>query len=266
MKPGRKRIILALLAAILILFGGFKAGIDNRTLGSQTAQDSRTAQEVQGEQNGQTEQNSQTVWKPAGQPLDVDRLPAYSGQPFITVNDNVPEFDQADFTETSFEEYSGLDGLGRCGAAYSNVGTDLMPAEKRGSIGRIKPTGWHTVKYDCVQGKYLYNRCHLIAYQLTAENANKLNLITGTRFFNVEGMLPFENMVADYVKETKNHVLYRVTPVFKGEELVARGVEMEAKSVEDRGDAISFHVFVYNVQPCVTIDYATGESRLTEDE
>lgn len=162
----------------------------------------------------------------------------------------------------SFETYSSLDSLGRCGVAYANVGQDLMPTEERGSIGQVKPTGWHTVKYDCVDGKYLYNRCHLLGYQLTAENANTKNLITGTRYLNIEGMLPFENMVADYVKETNNHVLYRVTPVFDGDNLVATGVLMEGYSVEDQGDGVTFCIFAYNAQPGVEIDYATGDSTL----
>ena len=165
-------------------------------------------------------------------------------------------------TTSSYEVYSPLDGLGRCGAASACVGVDLMPTEERESIGQVKPSGWQTVKYDCVDGKYLYNRCHLIGFQLTGENANKQNLITGTRYMNVDGMLPFENMVADYVKETGNHVLYRVTPIYDGDALVAGGVQMEALSVEDKGTGISFNVYVYNVQPGVEIDYATGESWL----
>lgn len=189
-------------------------------------------------------------------------IPAYSGSPYVALNDNVPYFTDSEFTTTSFETYSVLDSLGRCGVAYANVCTDTMPTEERGSIGQVKPSGWHTVKYDCVDGKYLYNRCHLIGYQLTAENANTRNLITGTRYLNVQGMLPFENMVADYIKETGNHVLYRVTPVFDGNNLVASGVVMEAESVEDKGDGILFCVFCYNVQPGVSIDYATGDSQL----
>ena len=156
------------------------------------------------------------------------------------------------------------DALGRCQSAWANIGQDLMPTGERGKIGHIKPTGWHTVKYDSVDGKYLYNRCHLIGFQLTAENANEKNLITGTRYMNVEGMLPFENMVADYIKETGFHVLYRVTPVFEGDDLLAKGVQMEAYSVEDQGEGICFHVFVYNVQPGIFIDYATGESRRSD--
>lgn len=189
-------------------------------------------------------------------------IPAYSGTPYVALNGNNPYFTDNDFTTASFETYSDLDSLGRCGAAYANVGQDLMPTEKRGSIGQVKPSGWHTVKYDIVDGKYLYNRCHLIGYQLTAENANEKNLITGTRYLNVQGMLPFENMVADYIKETGNHVLYRVTPIFDGNNLVASGVVMEAESVEDNGEGILFCVYCYNVQPGITINYATGDSQL----
>ena len=180
----------------------------------------------------------------------------------MEVNGGEPSFLTGEMTVNSYEVYSPLDALGRCGAASACVGVDLMPTEERGSIGQVKPSGWQTVKYDCVDGKYLYNRCHLIGYQLTGENANKQNLITGTRYLNVEGMLPFENMVADYVQETENHVLYRVTPLYEEEELVARAVLMEAKSVEDGGEGVCFSVYVYNVQPGVEIDYATGESWL----
>ncbi len=195
----------------------------------------------------------------------LDEIPAYAGEPYVVLEDNQPDFPEEDQTSASFETYSPLDDLGRCGPAYANVGTDLMPTEERGSIGQVKPTGWHTVRYDCVDGQYLYNRCHLIGYQLTGENANEENLITGTRYMNVEGMLPFENMVADYVTETGNHVLYRVTPVFEGENLLASGVQMEAWSVEDSGEGICFNVYVYNVQPGVEIDYATGDSALAGD-
>lgn len=196
--------------------------------------------------------------------ISLSELPEYSGEPYIEINGNEPDFPEEDWEEESFETYSELDELGRCGTAYANVGTDLMPTEERGSIGQVKPTGWHTVKYDIVDGKYLYNRCHLVGYQLSGENANEKNLITGTRYLNVEGMLPFENMVADYVKETGNHVLYRVTPVFDGNNLVANGVQMEAFSVEDAGEGISYNVYVYNVQPGIEIDYATGESAAIE--
>lgn len=180
---------------------------------------------------------------------------------YIKVNGNVPRFsDEEKKTAAAFENYSDLDALGRCGVAFACVGKETMPTEERGPIGSIKPSGWHSVKYDFVDGKYLYNRCHLIGYQLTAENANEKNLITGTRYLNTKGMLPFENMVADYVKETGNHVLYRVTPVFDGKNLVASGVYMEAYSVEDDGDGICFYVYVFNRQPGVKIDYLTGDS------
>ena len=195
----------------------------------------------------------------------LEDLPEYSGEPYVVLNENVPDFPQEDETTNSFERYSPLDDLGRCGTAYANIGTDLMPTEERGSIGQVKPSGWQTVKYDCVDGKYLYNRCHLIGYQLSGENANEENLITGTRYLNVEGMLPFEDQVADYVQETNNHVLYRVTPIFDGDNLLASGVVMEAKSVEDDGTGVCFCVYVYNVQPGVVIDYATGASWLEED-
>lgn len=191
--------------------------------------------------------------------IDVSDIPNYKNQEYIEINKNIPYFEDSDLTTKSFEEYSELDELGRCGVAFANIGTDLMPNKERGSIGMIKPSGWHTVKYDNVDGKYLYNRCHLIGYQLSGENANEKNLITGTRYMNVEGMLPFEEQVAHYVKETNHHVLYRVTPIFEGKNLVAKGVLMEAQSVED--DDISFNVFVYNIQPDIQIDYATGESR-----
>lgn len=194
-----------------------------------------------------------------GAEFDFSALPPYSGEPYISVCGGDPDFSEDEITSVSYEYYSELDALGRCGVCIASVGQDIMPTEKRGSIGQVKPTGWHTVKYDFVDGKYLYNRCHLIGFQLTGENANRRNLITGTRYLNVEGMLPFENMVADYVKETGNHVMYRVTPIFVGDELLARGVHIEAESVEDGGDGIMFNVFCYNVQPGVVLDYATGE-------
>ena len=199
------------------------------------------------------------------QTLSVDEIPAYSGQAAIEINQNVPGFTESDYTTEAFEQYSPLDGLGRCGIVYACVGEEIMPTEERGAIGMVKPSGWHTVKYDFVDGKYLYNRCHLIAYMLSGENANTENLITGTRYMNTEGMLPYENQVADYVHDTGNHVLYRVTPLYEGDNLVASGVEIEASSVEDKGKSLSFHVYCYNVQPGVTIDYATGDSVLAED-
>ena len=192
-----------------------------------------------------------------------DQVPDFSGQPWAALGDSIPDFTDDEKARTaSFEEYSPLDSLGRCGVTMACIGTDLMPTEERDSISSVRPTGWVQAQYDFVDGKSLWNRCHLIGFQLTGENANERNLITGTRYLNVEGMLPFENMVADYVKETGGHVLYRVTPVFQDDELVARGVVMEGWSVEDGGEGICFHVYCYNVQPGVVIDYATGESRL----
>ena len=182
------------------------------------------------------------------------------------MNSGIPGFSPDDMTTESFETYSDLDALGRCGTAYANVGTDLMPTQARGSISQVKPTGWDSAQYDIVDGKYLYNRCHLIGWQLTAENANRKNLITGTRYLNVKGMLPFENLVADYVKETDNHVLYRVTPFFIGDNLVADGVQMEALSVEDQGEGVLFNVYCYNVQPGIVIDYEDGSSTLAGED
>ncbi len=196
--------------------------------------------------------------------FSLEDIPAFSDKPYIAVNGNTPYFTADEIVADSYEFYSDLDELGRCGVTAACIGKELMPTEDRGSIGQVKPTGWHTVKYDCVDGKYLYNRCHLIGYQLTGENANVNNLVTGTRYMNVTGMLPFENMVADYIKETGNHVMYRVTPIFEGDDLLCRGVLMEGYSVEDEGEGICFNVFVYNAQPSIEIDYATGESYLSE--
>ena len=193
----------------------------------------------------------------------LDKVADFDNEPYVALENNKPDFSESEITKKSFEKYSKLDSLGRCGVALACVGKDIMPTEKRGSIGMVKPTGWHTVKYDFVDGKYLYNRCHLIGYQLTGENANEKNLITGTRYMNVDGMLPFEDMVADYVKETNNHVMYRVTPIYKGNNLVASGVQMEGYSVEDKGKGISFNVYCYNAQPGVKIDYKTGNSSST---
>lgn len=195
---------------------------------------------------------------------NLSETPVYNGEDYVVINDNKPEFTEEDITTTSFEKYSDLDNLGRCGVAYANISKETMPTEERGSIGMIKPSGWHTVKYDIVNGKYLYNRCHLIGYQLSGENANEKNLITCTRQMNTEGMLEFENKVADYVERTNNHVLYRVTPIFERDNLLASGVQMEAYSVEDNGEGISFNVYVYNVQKGIDINYSTGDSKLKE--
>ena len=191
---------------------------------------------------------------------EIDDIPEYNGSPYIEIHDNEPQFNSKDMNKKSFESYSNLDSLNRPQVAFANVSKDLMPTTKRGSIGMVKPAGWHTVRYKGIDGKYLYNRCHLIGYQLTGENANRKNLMTGTRYLNVEGMLPFENEVCDYIKKTNHHVLYRVTPIYDGDNLVANGVQMEAYSVEDDGEGVLFNVFVYNVQPGITIDYATGNS------
>jgi len=196
------------------------------------------------------------------QKIDVSKIPAYSEKPYVAINNNIPYFTDSDMTTVSYEYYSNLDDAKRCQVVVANIGKDIMPTEERGEIGSIQPTGWQTVKYDNISGKYLYNRCHLIGYQLSGENANEKNLITGTRYLNVEGMLPFENMVADYVEETNNHVLYRVTPIFEGDNKLASGVLMEAKSVEDNGKGIVFNVYCYNVQPGININYENGESSI----
>ena len=210
---------------------------------------------------------------PSSRPLlsaaefSVSDIPKYSGETYAEINGNIPYFTSDDLTTDAFEYYSPLDHLGRCGTAYANICPEIMPTEERGEIGMVKPSGWHTVRYDgLVDGNYLYNRCHLIGYQLAGENANEENLITGTRYMNVEGMLPFENLVDDYVDETGNHVLYRVTPIFLEDDLVATGVLMEAYSVEDEGAGVYYCVFCYNVQPGITIDYTTGESWLSDEE
>lgn len=199
--------------------------------------------------------------KSACESFSLSDIPEYTGTAYAVINGNVPFFDKSELTVKSFETYSAFDDLGRCGAAYACIGKDIMPTEERGKIGSVKPSGWHTVKYDNVDGKYLYNRCHLIGYQLSGENANEQNLITGTRYLNIEGMLPFEDMTADYVNDTDNHVMYRVTPMFDGNNLLADGVLMEGYSVEDNGKGICFCVFCYNVQPDIMIDYVDGSSR-----
>ncbi len=189
-------------------------------------------------------------------------VPLFSGKPYYELNGNVPCFTPDEKAITTFESYSELDSLGRCGVAFACIGKETMPTKERGEIGQIKPSGWHTIKYDIVEGKYLYNRCHLVGYQLSGENANPRNLITGTRFLNNDGMLPFENKVAEYIQKTNNHVIYRVTPVFKESNLLADGVIIEAFSVEDNGKGICFNVFCYNAQPGISINYATGESTI----
>lgn len=216
-----------------------------------------------------SEANSEEDKKPGNSnsspELSVSSVPDFKGVAYVVINGNKPGFSDKEITTSSFEKYSSLDYLGRCGVAFACLGRDIMPTEERGSIGQVKPSGWHTIKYDCVDGKYLYNRCHLIGFQLSGENANERNLITGTRYMNVEGMLPFENMVADYIKETDNHVMYRVTPVYDGNNLLASGVQIEAYSVEDDGDGICFNVYCYNAQPGVKINYSDGSSMLGDE-
>ena len=191
----------------------------------------------------------------------INEIPEYSGKPYVIINNNEPDFDDLSKTTNSFEVYSQLDWLGRCGVAYANIGKDLMPTSQRESIGSVKPSGWHTKRYDSIiDGKYLYNRCHLIGFQLTGENANEKNLITCTRYANTVGMLDYENMVSEYIRKTNNHVLYRVTPIFYQDNLVASGIQMEALSIEDNGKGIKFNIYVYNVQPGIQIDYKTGDS------
>lgn len=205
--------------------------------------------------NNNTQKNSEQIYTY----FDISSIPEYTDKIYITINNNVPYFDEKEYTTQAFEKYSELDALGRCGIAYANICKEIMPTNKRGDISEVYPTGWVQVKYN---GEYLYNRCHLIGYQLAGEDANKLNLITGTRYFNVSGMLPFENEVAEYIKEnSNNHVLYRVTPIFKEDNLVASGVEIEAYSVEDNGQGVCFNVYIYNVEPGITIDYKTGISQ-----
>lgn len=237
-----------------------QSGSETQDTTSDTAQSSavKTQQDTEAATESQLAENAEL------QTLSASAVPAYTGEATVVLNDNKPYFTETEYTTEAFERYSDLDSLGRCGVAYANVCEEIMPTEERGAIGMIRPSGWHTIKYDCVDGKYLYNRCHLIGYQLSGENANEKNLITGTRYLNVNGMLPYEDQVADYVHATDNHVLYRVTPVFNGDNLVADGVEIEAASVEDKGASLQFHVFCYNVQPGVVIDYKTGDSHLAD--
>ena len=252
------RCALLLVCALLLTACG-AGGIDTQNASQGNSQAAVAESQAGIGENGSAVTDSQSVAE-----ATVDNIPAYSGTPYVVIDNNEPDFTEEELTDQSYESYSDLDELGRCGVAESSIGKDLMPTEKRGKIGQVKPSGWQTLKFDNVEGKYLYNRCHLIGYQLTAENANEKNLITGTRYMNVDGMLPFENMVADYIKETDNHVMYRITPVFEGDNLVASGVLMEAESVEDQGAGIKFNVYVYNVQPGITIDYATGKAELSD--
>ena len=252
---------------ILVIAGLIKAGTNDSQPDTQTteavtvqAQDSASQTDVVQMSSEEAASLAEAHINTALEAFASETIPEYSGNPYVELNGNLPYFTDEELSTTAFELYSELDSLGRCGAGYANICKEIMPTEERGSIGMVKPTGWHTVKYDCIADRYLYNRCHLIGYQLAGENANEKNLITGTRYLNVDGMLPFENEVADYVNDTDNHVLYRVTPVFSGNNLLASGVIIEAKSVEDNGAGVQFNVYCYNVQPGISIDYTTGES------
>ena len=252
---------------ILVIAGLIKAGTNDSQPDTQTteavtvqAQDSASQTDVVQMSSEEAASLAEAHIDTALEAFASETIPEYSGNPYVELNGNLPYFTDEELSTTAFELYSELDSLGRCGAGYANICKEIMPTEERGSIGMVKPTGWHTVKYDCITDRYLYNRCHLIGYQLAGENANEKNLITGTRYLNVDGMLPFENEVADYVNDTDNHVLYRVTPVFSGDNLLASGVIIEAKSVEDNGAGVQFNVYCYNVQPGISIDYTTGES------
>lgn len=256
-RTSKTQSILAILLALCLSFA-LLSGC------SASTEDQSTNEPVQ-EQTQEAQTTEEQPQKVDASTYTLDDVPAYSGEPYVEINGNKPNFTDEDKARDTFEEYSPLDYLGRCGVAFMLASEETMPTEDRGDIGDVKPSGWHTVRYNgVVDGNYLYNRCHLLGFQLSGENANERNLITGTRYMNTEGMLPFENHIANYIDATGNHVLYRVTPIYTGENLVADGVQMEAYSIEDKGNGINFNVFCYNVQPGVVIDYATGESALEE--
>ncbi len=278
-KKRGKRRGLWLVIFLALIIGACSKGLGTEETGTTSVAstvESRTGESVVSSVTEEASETSSqlpeesTISEPSELPepeitlFSLTDVPAYTGSAAVEICNNVPGFTEEEYSATAFESYSELDELGRCGVAYACVGEETMPTEERGAIGMVKPSGWHTVKYAIVDGNYLYNRCHLIAYQLSGENANTQNLITGTRYMNTEGMLPYEEQVADYIHSTGNHVLYRVTPVFEGDNLVASGVEMEAASLEDKGATLSFHVYCYNVQPGISIDYATGDSALEE--
>ena len=255
MKRKPFELLLALLLCLVLLIG---CGTEEQIFSVDLPTDTQQTEQTQ-------ESGIADIDESLSDLFSLEQVPSYSGEAYVEVNGNIPFFTDDEITNHSFEWYRPLDSLGRCSVAFACVGKNLMPTEERGSIGQVKPSGWHIAKYDCVDGKYLYNRCHLIGYQLTAENANERNLITGTRYLNIEGMLPFENFIADYVQHTNNHVLYRVTPIFEKENLLCSGVLMEGYSVEDKGAGICFCVYAYNVQPGVQINYVTGESSLAAE-
>ena len=284
--PNLLKSVIALWLAIIFILGGCGTSTPDETLLTETGRTTVTQETVLSEDEASTERTTQdqdkttksekttrTTKAPqtetttrnsnlSNKKLSFSSIPGYSGKAYTAVNGNKPYFTPDEITTKAFEKYGSLDQKGRCTAAFACCGTEIMPGEdeKRGSISNIIPTGWVQAKYDSISGKYLYNRCHLIGWQLSAENANNRNLITGTKYLNIEGMLPFENMVADYIEETGNHVMYRVTPFFEGNNLLASGVQLEAYSVEDDGDGICFNVYCYNVQPGIKIDYSTGDS------
>lgn len=278
MKKYIKWIVIGFVVLCLFAGGGDNSA-DTKTSDNQKEQQQAEVSKEEGKQESKPEaskpeetEKQETTQKPTetqkpekqeeAKPVALSSIPAYSGKAYVVINNNQPSFSESELKTSGYETYSGLDSLGRCGMAIAAVGKDTMPKanEERGSISSIKPTGWQQATYDNISGKYLYNRCHLIGWQLSAENANRGNLITGTKYLNVEGMLPFENMVADYIKETGNHVAYRIVPIYEGNNLLASGVQMEAYSIEDKGEGICFNVYCYNVQPGITIDYATGKS------
>ncbi len=269
----RKNVVLPLLIVLVLLqLNACTAAVgtdyNNATINSQTENadgSPNTDESSQTEDTVESLNNDSSQYTGSSFSTDQD-LPQYTGEPYVIINQNQPDFTEAQKEDTDyFEDYSALDSLGRCGTAFANICEESMPTEERGEIGQVRPSGWHTIKYeDIIEDNYLYNRCHLIGYQLAGENANEQNLITGTRYLNVKGMLPFENEVADYVTETRHHVLYRVTPIFEAENLVASGVQMEAWSVEDGGAGVCFNVYCFNVQPGIEIDYATGDSQVAE--
>ena len=278
MKYTRKLLAILLTLVMLFSFAGCDletSDYDNNSSVVSSTDITESSNISSGNEDSKPDQSTQTTENSSSQTqkpsnigsenasaVNPSSLPKYSGEAFVVVNNNQPNFNASELTTTGYEKYSSLDNLGRCGAALASCGKEIMPKpdEKRGSISSIKPTGWIQKSYSGVSGGYLWNRCHLIGWQLSAENANRQNLITGTRYMNINGMLPFENMVADYIKETGNHVAYRITPIFEGKNLVCSGVQMEAYSIEDNGDGICFNVYCYNVQPGITINYATGDS------
>lgn len=266
-----KNCFISFLSVLLIFLSSGCTDIDtSSTYAIASSQDIYQAEHISAEIASSESINTSSVKTAVGAgtatAVTPAEIPPYSGNPYVVLSNNIPNFSTKELVAKGYEEYGKLDSLGRCTYAVASCGKEIMPkdGEKRESISNIKPTGWVQSQYDNISGKYLYNRCHLIGWQLSAENSNKNNLITGTKYLNVNGMLPFENMVADYIKETDNHVAYRITPIFEGSNLLASGVQMEAYSIEDEGKGICFNIYCYNVQPGITINYATGASKNTK--